>query len=91
MPQIRKGKGKASARPLAVPNLDNRPRYETPDPMQQATPGPTPRVQLHTTGFRDSEHEERFDGWEGTEKFKRMGRESGNKWGCFCYNIRCAS
>ncbi|KAF8418676.1 hypothetical protein EV426DRAFT_678932 [Tirmania nivea] len=86
MPQIRKGKGKASARPLAVPNLDNRPRYETPDPMQLATPGPTPRVQLHTTGVRDSENEERPDGWEEeqeTEKFKRMEKREWEQVGMF--------
>ncbi|KAF8433147.1 hypothetical protein BGX38DRAFT_1333838 [Terfezia claveryi] len=77
MPQIHKGKGKDSARPLAVPNLDNRPRYETPDLMQLATLGPIPRVQLHTTGVQNSENEERLDGWEeeqGTEKFKRIGK-----------------
>ncbi|KAF8419760.1 hypothetical protein EV426DRAFT_576850 [Tirmania nivea] len=74
MPQFRKGKGK-TAKPLVVPNLDNRPRYETPDTMQLPTPGPTPRLQLPTIGFR--ENEEQFDGWEEEqriEKFKRMGK-----------------
>ncbi|KAF8456178.1 hypothetical protein BGX38DRAFT_1266492 [Terfezia claveryi] len=48
MPQNRKGRGKASARPLAVPNLENKPRYETPDPCQLPTPKDTPRVELPT-------------------------------------------
>ncbi|RPB20381.1 hypothetical protein L211DRAFT_852404 [Terfezia boudieri ATCC MYA-4762] len=47
MPQHRKGKGR-SAKPLAVPTLDNRPRYKTPDPVQPPTPGPTPSAILPT-------------------------------------------
>ncbi|KAF8418289.1 hypothetical protein EV426DRAFT_700489 [Tirmania nivea] len=85
MPQFRKGKGK-TAKPLVVPNLDNRPRYETPDTMQLPTPGPTPRVQLPTIGFRDSENEEQFDGWEEEqriEKFKRMGKREWEQVGRF--------
>ncbi|KAF8418443.1 hypothetical protein EV426DRAFT_577613 [Tirmania nivea] len=87
MPQFRKGKGKGkTAKPLAVPNLDNRPRYETPDTMQLPTPGPTPRVQLPTIGFRDSENEEQFDRWEEEqriEKFKRMGKREWEQVGRF--------
>ncbi|KAF8416454.1 hypothetical protein EV426DRAFT_721807 [Tirmania nivea] len=85
MPQFRKGKGK-TAKPLVVPNLDNRPRYETPDTMQLPTPGPTPRVQLPTIGFRDSENEEQFDRWEEEqriEKFKRMGKREWEQVGRF--------
>ncbi|KAF8415993.1 hypothetical protein EV426DRAFT_687979 [Tirmania nivea] len=84
MPQFRKGKGK-TAKPLVVPNLDNRPRYETPDTMQLPTPGPTPRVQLPTIGFR-TENEEQFDGWEEEqriEKFKRMGKREWEQVGRF--------
>ncbi|KAF8426713.1 hypothetical protein EV426DRAFT_702322 [Tirmania nivea] len=85
MPQFRKGKGK-TAKPLVVPNLDDRPRYETPDTMQLPTPGPTPRVQLPTIGFRDSENEEQFDRWEEEqriEKFKRMGKREWEQVGRF--------
>ncbi|KAF8424371.1 hypothetical protein EV426DRAFT_716989 [Tirmania nivea] len=84
MPQFRKGKGK-TAKPLVVPDLDNRPRYETPDTMQLPTPGPTPRVQLPTIGFR-TENEEQFDGWEEEqriEKFKRMGKREWEQVGRF--------
>ncbi|KAF8437047.1 hypothetical protein BGX38DRAFT_54294 [Terfezia claveryi] len=35
-----------SVKPLAVPTLDNSPKYKTPAPMQLPTPGPTPRVEL---------------------------------------------
>jgi len=45
MPKHRKGKGKATA-PMAVPALDNRPRYRTPEVQvsvpQSPTPEPTP-------------------------------------------------
>ena len=44
MPQKRKQKGRG--RPLSVPSLDNKPRYETPDPVQLPTPGMTPQVKL---------------------------------------------
>ena len=44
MPQKRKQKGKG--RPLAVPSLDNKPSYETLDPVQLSTPGTTPQVKL---------------------------------------------
>jgi len=47
MPKHRKGKGKATA-PMAVPSLDNRPRFSTPEvqvPVPQLpTPKPTPVV-----------------------------------------------
>ena len=42
MPKHRKGKGKASARPLAVPSMDNRPRYATPEVCHLPSPTPTP-------------------------------------------------
>jgi len=44
MPQKRKQKG--SGRPLLVPSLDNKPRYETPDPEQLPTPVATPQAKL---------------------------------------------
>jgi len=44
MPQKRKQKGRG--RPLSVPSLDNKPRYETPDPVQLPTPAATPQVKL---------------------------------------------
>jgi len=44
MPQKRKQKGKG--RPLSVPSLNNKPRYETPDPVQLPTPGTTQQVKL---------------------------------------------
>jgi len=44
MPQKRKQKGRG--RPLSVPSLDNKPRYETPDPVQLPTPRTTPQVKL---------------------------------------------
>lgn len=43
---------RGSAKPLAVPNLDNRPRYETPDPCQLPTPKDTPRVELPVIAAR---------------------------------------
>jgi len=51
MPQKRKQKGRG--RPLSVPALNNKPRYETPDPVQLPTPGTTPQVKLPLR-FNDS-------------------------------------
>jgi len=53
MPQKRKQKGRG--RPLSVPSLKNKPRYETPDPVQLLTPGATPQVKLPLR-FNDSVH-----------------------------------
>jgi len=44
MPQKRKQKGRD--RPLSVPSLDNKPRYETPDLVQLPTPAATPQVKI---------------------------------------------
>jgi len=44
MPQKRKQKGRGS--PLSIPSLDNKPRYETPDPVQLPTPVATLQVKL---------------------------------------------
>jgi len=41
-------KGKGMAKPLAVPSLDNKPRYSTPDVQQLPTPEPTPAAKARS-------------------------------------------
>jgi len=67
MPKHRKGKGKATAA-LAVPSLDNRPRYRTPEVQasvpQLPTPEPTPAVK---TGNRQVSVERKLAAKESSE------------------------
>jgi len=44
-------KGKGMAKPLAVPSLDNKPRYSTPDVQQLPTLEPTPAVKARSRGL----------------------------------------
>jgi len=50
-------KGKGMAKPLAVPSLDNKPRYSTPDVQQLPTPEPTPAVKAKSRGLLTLEEE----------------------------------
>src|SRR5437867_1317236 len=43
MPTQRKGRKSPSSRPLGVPAMDNKPRYQTPD-VQQVRQLPTPKA-----------------------------------------------
>jgi len=69
MPKHRKGKGKATA-PMAVPSLDNRPRYRTPEVQvsvpQLPTPEPTlavrTRIRQVSVGASVEEEEEEAQG-----------------------------
>jgi len=60
----RKGKGRAPAKPMTVPSLDNRPRYHTPE-VQNVPHLPTPEATPATkTGTQQVSEEVREEGNE---------------------------
>jgi len=54
MPKHRKRKVKSAAKPLAVPSLDNKPRYSTPEVQPLPTPAPIPAIRARIPGEYDA-------------------------------------